>query len=108
MFVNTDAPATAIFFKTVTLIFNLDFDRWPWTYYQQKGLVTRYTHVKFEGLDSYQSIDMTNVKVFADKQTGQKLYAPASGAQKGYNTGYKSTKAKSTKAHADDNLFHKW
>ena len=83
---NTNAPATAIFFfflsKTVTLIF--DLDRWPWTWYQKKGLVTRYTHVKYEGPNSYQSKDIANVKVFADKQTDkriygltdQKLYAP--------------------------------
>ena len=33
-----------------------------------EGLVTRYTHVKYEGRKSYQSKDMANVKVFADKQ----------------------------------------
>ena len=47
--------------------------------YQQKGLVTRYTHVKYEGPNSYQTKDMANVKVFADKETdkrtGQKLLA---------------------------------
>ena len=46
---------------------------------QQKGLVTRFTHVKYEGRKSYQLKDMANVKVFADKQTdkqmGQQLYA---------------------------------
>ena len=36
---------------------------------KEKDLVTRYTHVKYEGPKSYQSKDMTNVKVFADKQT---------------------------------------
>ena len=78
---NTNAPAIAIFSKTVTLIF--DLDRWPLTLYQQKGLVTRYTHVKYEGSNSYQSKDMANVKVFPDnqmdkrmdRQMGQKLYA---------------------------------
>ena len=30
--------------------------------------VTRYSHVKYTGLKSYQSKDMANVKVFADKQ----------------------------------------
>ena len=29
----------------------------------------RHTHVKYEGPKSYQSKDMANVKVFADKQT---------------------------------------
>ena len=43
-----------------------------------KGLVTRYTYVKYESPNSYQSKDMANVKVFADKHTGQKLYAPRS------------------------------
>ena len=47
--------------------------------YQQKGLVTKYTHVKYEGPNSYISKDTANGKVFADKQkgerTGQKLYA---------------------------------
>ena len=47
---------------------------------KQKGLVTRYTHIKYEGPKSYQSKDMANVKVFADEQTnkrkGKKLYAP--------------------------------
>ena len=41
---------------------------------------TMYTHVKCEGPMSYQSRDMVNVKVSADKQTdkrtGQNLYAP--------------------------------
>ena len=57
---------TAIFSKTVTLIFDLDW--WPWTWYQQKGLVTSYTHVKYEGSKTYQSEDMANVKDFANKQ----------------------------------------
>ena len=39
------------------------------TCYRQKGLVTRYTQVKYDGHDCYQSKDMANVKVFADKQT---------------------------------------
>ena len=46
----------------------------------QKGLVTRYTQVKYEGPHSYQSEDMANVKVLEhkemDQQMGQKLYAP--------------------------------
>ena len=79
---NTNGPSTARFSKTVTLTF--DLERWPWTWYQQKGLVIRYTHVKYEGHNSCQSKDMANVKVFAgkqthnrtDKQMGQKLYAP--------------------------------
>ena len=45
---------------------------------RQKGLVTRYTHVKYEG--TYQSKDIVNVKVFEDKHTekwmDQKLCAP--------------------------------
>ena len=59
----------AIFSKTVTSIFDLDLDWWPWTWHQQQGIVTRYTHVKYEGLNSYQSKDMANVNVFVDKQT---------------------------------------
>ena len=35
----------------------------------RKFLVTRYTYVKHKGPNSYQSKDMANVKVFADKQT---------------------------------------
>ena len=31
-------------------------------------LVTRYTHVKYEGRNSYHSKDKANVKVLADKQ----------------------------------------
>ena len=58
----------AIFSKTVTSIFDLDLDRRPLTWYQQEGLVTRYTHVKYAGPNSYQSKDMANVKVFVDKQ----------------------------------------
>ena len=46
------------------------------TCYKQKGLVTRSTHVKYEGPYSYQSKDMANVKVFANKGTRQKPYAP--------------------------------
>ena len=34
----------------------------------RKGLVTRYTHVKYESLKSYQSKGIANVKVFVDKQ----------------------------------------
>ena len=45
---------------------------WPGTCYQQKGLVTRYTHVKYEGPNSYQSKDISNVKVIADKQTDKR------------------------------------
>ena len=35
----------------------------------KKGIVTRYTQVKYESPNSYQSKDMANVKVFADIQT---------------------------------------
>ena len=79
---NTNAsPATPIFSKTDLCIWPWP---WPWqmtlTCYKQKGLVTRYTHAKYEGPNCYQSKAMTNVKVFADKptdkRTGQKLYAP--------------------------------
>ena len=35
----------------------------------EKGLVTRFSHAKYEGPKSYQSKDMANVKVFVDKQT---------------------------------------
>ena len=31
--------------------------------------ITRYTHVKYEGPKAYQSKDMANVKVFAEKKT---------------------------------------
>ena len=41
-------------------------------WYQHEGLVTRYTHMKYEGPSSYQSKDMANVKVFADKQTNKR------------------------------------
>ena len=34
-----------------------------------EGLVIGYTHVKCEDPNSYQSKDMANVKVFADRQT---------------------------------------
>ena len=40
----------------------------------QKGLVTRYTHLKYEGHNSNQSKDIANVKVFADKQTDKRTY----------------------------------
>ena len=48
----------------------LDLDWWHWPWYQQTGFVTRYTHVKHEGRKSYQSKDMGNENVFADRQTG--------------------------------------
>ena len=34
----------------------------------------RYTHVKYEGPNFFQSKDMANVKVFADKQTNKWKY----------------------------------
>ena len=37
--------------------------------YQQKGLVTRSTHAKYESSTSYGAKVMANVKVFADGQT---------------------------------------
>ena len=37
-----------------------------------EGLVTRYTHVKFEILNSYKSKDIANVKVFVDKETDKR------------------------------------
>ena len=51
------------------------------TWYQQKGHVTKYTHVKYECPNSYQSKDMANVKVLVDKQRNrqrdiQKLFVP--------------------------------
>ena len=39
---------------------------------KQKGLVTKYINVKYEGPKSYQSRDTANVKVFADKQTNKR------------------------------------
>ena len=43
----------------------------------RNGLVTRYTHVKYDGPNSYQSKDMVNVKFLrTNKQTGQKPYVP--------------------------------
>ena len=71
--------------KAVTLIF--DLDRWPWTCYHEKGLVTRYTHVKYEAPNSYQLKDMTNVKVLADKQTDKRLNK--TNGQKDERTGQK-------------------
>ena len=58
------SPPMATFFLTVTLIFDLHLDRLQWTWYKQKGFVTRYTHVKYEGPNSYKSKDIANVKVF--------------------------------------------
>ena len=45
-----------------------------------EGLVRRYTHLKFKGPNSYQSKDMANVKVYADKQPDirAKNYMPQS------------------------------
>ena len=42
----------------------------------RKVFVMRYTLVKYEGPNFYQSKDMANIKVFADKQTIQELYGP--------------------------------
>ena len=67
---NTNPPEMAIFSKTVILIFDLDW--WPWIWYPQKGLVTRYKYVKYESSITYCSKAMVNVQDFADKQTGQK------------------------------------
>jgi hypothetical protein len=41
-----------------------------------EGLVIRNTHMKYESPLTYHSKDMANIRVFADKQTGQKIYAP--------------------------------
>ena len=64
-------PQRPFFSKSVTLIFDHDLDCGPRTWYQQKGCITRYTHVIYEGPKSYQSEDMAYVKVFADKQTDE-------------------------------------
>jgi hypothetical protein len=45
-------------------------------WYQEKGLVKRNTHMKYESPITCHSEDMANVNVFADRQTGQKLYVP--------------------------------
>ena len=46
------------------------------TWYQQKGHVTKYTHVKYECPNSYQSKDMANVKVLVDKQRNRQRDCP--------------------------------
>ena len=84
---NTNAPATTIFLKTVTLIFDFDLDRWPWLWHLRKGFTPKNRYVKYESSITYHSV-MANVKAFANKhpdmqtkgqtnkQTSQKLYAP--------------------------------
>ena len=74
------------FLKIVTLIFDLDLER-PWTSYQQKGLLTSDTHVKYEGpqllpIKQYGQCKnvcwQTNGQTdrWTDKRTGQKLNDP--------------------------------
>ena len=57
---NNNAPEMAIFFLNLTLIFYLDLDRWPWTWYQEKGLITRYTHVNMWNM---KALTPTNQKI---------------------------------------------
>ena len=71
VFVKQLMPPQRPCFRKLTLIFDLDLDWWPWTWFQQKGLVTWYTHVKYKGPKSYQSKEMVNVKKIADKQEGR-------------------------------------
>ena len=69
----------AIFSKTVTLIFDFDLDRLPCTCYQKKGIVTRYTHVKYEGpIKRYGQCKSFcgQTNGLTDKWTGQTLYPP--------------------------------
>ena len=77
VFVKHKYPRNRHFLKILNLIFDLDLDRWPGTLYQQKGLVTRYTRVKYEGPYAYQPKDMANEKVFADKQIDKQMYRRA-------------------------------
>ena len=46
---NTYAPETAIFWKKdMTFLFDLDFGRWPWPWYQQMCIDKMYLHTKCE------------------------------------------------------------
>ena len=74
---NTDPPQRPFFSKSVTMIFDLDW--WPWAWYQQNGLVTRYTHMKYEGPKSYHS----QCKSFCGQTNGQ-MNARTSGQAKNY------------------------
>ena len=80
-------PQLPFFFsKTVTLTDDLDLDRWPWTWDQQKVLVTMYTCEIWRPyllpIKSYGQClsfffffcGQTNGQT--EKRTGQKLYAP--------------------------------
>ena len=53
---------------------------------QWKGLAKRIMYVKFEKSITCHSKVMANVKVFADKQTDQKLYAPSESKIPGAST----------------------
>ena len=74
---STNAPATAIFSKTVTLITDLNLDRWPWLWYLRKFLSQgiymwnmKVLSLTFKIYGRFKSFLRTN------KRTGQKLYAP--------------------------------
>ena len=64
---NTNAPITETFLKKVTLIFDINLD--------QGKVSPQKRHVKYESSITYHSKVMVNVKVFTDKQIGQKLNA---------------------------------
>ena len=64
---NTNAP---IFSKTVTLIFDLDLDRWPWLWVLPQEYICetwKLYHLPFKNYGQY-----NNIKVFADKQTDKR------------------------------------
>ena len=70
-----NAPSTAIFSKTVTLIFNLDLE--TLTMVRKKGFYPKeYTCicVKYENFITYHSKAMANVTVLADKQTDRQMH----------------------------------
>ena len=76
MFVKHKCPCNGDFFQ------NCDLDIWPLSWLMTLNLVStgRSCHKVYSWNNCYQSKDMANIKVFADKETdrqmGQKLYAP--------------------------------
>jgi hypothetical protein len=46
------------------------------TFGTNRKVLSKETHMEYESPITYHSKDMANVKFFADRRTGQKLYAP--------------------------------
>ena len=67
VFVKQECPCNRHFFKIATLIYDLDLDKRPMSWYQRKGITLRNTHVKYESSITYYSKGLANVNPFPNK-----------------------------------------